>query len=129
MKKGEKMKFDKNGLLIEDGVSVKRDSKGKQRTDAWVGRFHVGCAGDMLELEKIKDTVKSMNKLLKEGDVKDKFGRDVRYRVELKGRKPIEKRINPRTGNEYGYSAFGSIVGGIANASEIDAYIYTRRQW
>jgi hypothetical protein len=67
-----------------------------------------------------------MNKLLREGDVKDKFGRDARYRVELKGRKPIKKRINPRTGNEYSYSAFGSIVGGIANASEIDAYIYRR---
>jgi hypothetical protein len=126
MKKGEKMKFDKNGLLIEDGYPVKRDSNGKQRTDAWVGRFHVGCAGDMLELEKIKGTVKHMNSLLKEGEIKDKLGRDVRYRVELKGRKPIEKKINPRTGNEYGYRKFGDIVGGIANASEIDAYIYKR---
>ncbi len=120
------MKYDKNGLLTIDDVVVKTDSNGKQRSDAWVGRFDVNCSGDMLELEKFKDTVKYMNKLLKESGVVNRLGHPVRYRVECKGRKPVEKRINPRTGNEYGYSRFGDIVGGIANAGMIDAYIYTR---
>lgn len=120
------MKYDRNGLLTIDETVVKTDENGKQRSDAWVGRFDVNCSGDMLELEKFKDTVKYMNKLLKESGVVNRFGRPVRYRVECKGRKPVEKRINPRTGNEYGYKKFGDIVGGIANASQIDAYIYTR---
>jgi|TARA_B100001093_G_C26296467_1_gene787507 hypothetical protein len=120
------MKYDKNGLLTIDDVVVKTDSNGKQRSDAWVGRFDVNCSGDMLELEKFKDTVKYMNKLLKESGVVNRLGDPVRYRVECKGRKPVEKRINPRTGNEYGYKRFGDIVGGISNAGMIDAYIYTR---
>ena len=121
------MRFDRNGLMtMEDGTTIKRDSKGKQRTDAWVGRFHVGCAGDMLELEKIKDTVKSMNKLLSQGEATDKRGRPIRYRLKVKGRKPINKVINPDTGRENGFTHFGEIIGGIANASELDAYIYRR---
>ena len=121
------MKYDKNGLLTIDDVAVKTDENGKQRSDAWVGRFDVNCSGDMLELEKFKDTVKYMNKLLKESGVVNRLGNPVRYRVECKGRKPVEKRINPRTGNECQYSnGFGDIVGGIANAGAIDAYIYTR---
>ena len=103
---------------------VKFDKKGKVRTSAYVGTFSTQCAGDMLEVEAIKDVVKNMNQELKYYKAKDQRGRDIRFRTTLKARKPINKITNPRTGNKIGYSTFGDVIGGMENAGAVDVYIH-----
>lgn len=103
---------------------IKLDKNGKVRTDAYVGTFSTECSGDMLEVESIKNMVKHMNKELKYHNALDKFGRPIRFRTTLKARKPINKVINRRTGKPNGYTAFGDVIGGMANAAEMDVYIH-----
>ena len=103
---------------------VKFDKNGKQRTAAYVGTFSTQCAGDMLEVESVKETVKNMNAELKYYKAKDSMGRDIRFRTTLKARKPINKITNPRTGNKIGYTTFGDVIGGMENAGAVDVYIH-----
>jgi tRNA isopentenyl-2-thiomethyl-A-37 hydroxylase MiaE len=96
---------------------------------AYIGTFEYGSADDMLELEEIKCMVKNMNRMLRED------GRGYyQYRVVLRGRQPVEKQeVNVysygtglRDMRKRSYDYFGNVVGGIANASKVDAYIYQR---
>lgn len=100
----------------------------KRESNAYIGTFDYGCADDMLSLENIKVMVRNMNRMLRED------GRDYKFRVCLRGRKPVEKKVinvmpwgtGMRDMREVSYDYFGNIVGGIANASCVDAYIYRR---
>jgi hypothetical protein len=103
---------------------VKLDKNGKVRTDAYVGTFSIECSGDMLEVESIKNMVKHMNKELKYHNALDKNGRPIRFRTTLKARKPINKVRHPRTGQLRGYTYHGDVIGGMANAAEMDVYIH-----
>lgn len=104
-------------------------NKNNRESDSYIGTFDVECASDMLELEEVKAMVRNMNRDLK------KAGFDYKFRVCLRGRKPAKKMMpnpspwsfipTPKTPQSYNY--FGNIVGGIANATKIDAYIYRRR--
>ena len=103
---------------------VKFDKNGKTRTTAYIGTFSTECAGDMLEVESIKNVVKNMNQELKYYDARDSYNRPIRFRTTLKARKPINKVINKRTGKPNGYTAFGDVIGGMANAGAMDVYIH-----
>jgi len=75
---------------------------------------------DMTELQAIKDSVRIINKI---GDTK--------YRVCLRGRKPAYKIIRHNHAlnktRVLSYEYGGGIVGGLANATRYDVYIYERR--
>lgn len=103
---------------------IKFDANGKPRTSAYVGTFSTQCAGDMLEVDAIKDVVKSMNAELRYYKAKDQRGRDIRFRTTLKARKPINKITNPRTGKKVGYTYHGDVIGGMENAGAVDVYIH-----
>jgi hypothetical protein len=106
---------------------IKFDNKGKQRTEAYVGTFSTECAGDMMEVESIRTLVKNFNKDLKASGATCKYGKPLRYRVDLKARQPINKVLNKRTGRLNGYTWGGDVIGGIANARAVDLYIH--RNW
>ena len=97
-------------------------------SNSYVGTFNYECADDMLRLEDLKCMVRNMNRMLRED------GRDYQFRVVLRGRKPAEKQVintmpwgsGMRRMKEVSYDYFGNIVGGIANATRVDAYIYRR---
>lgn len=103
---------------------MKFDKNGKYRTDAYVGTFSTECAGDMLEVESIKNMVKHMNKELKYHNALDKYGRPIRFRTTLKARKPINKVRHHRTGQLRGYTYHGDVIGGMENAAACDVYIH-----
>jgi hypothetical protein len=106
------------------GISVKNTGR---KSDSYVGTFSIECADDMLQLEELKAMVRNMNTMLKDSG----FGQ-YQYRVCLRGRKPIKKEVcppgyyTPGSRGPVSYNYFGNIVGGIANASKYDAYIYRR---
>lgn len=103
---------------------VKFDKNGKTRTTAYIGTFSTECAGDMLEVESIKNVIKNMNQELKYYDARDSYNRPIRFRTTLKARKPINKVTNPRTGRKVGYTTFGDVIGGMSNAGAMDVYIH-----
>jgi|TARA_R110000803_G_scaffold38546_2_gene83423 hypothetical protein len=106
---------------------MKFDSNGKQRVEAYQGTFDTFCAEDMLGVEKIKTYVKSMNAELRSYQATDKRGNAIQFRVCVKGRKPINKVLNRRTGNMIGHTGHGDVIGGMANAAAVDVYI--QRRW
>ena len=111
---------------------MKFDKNGKQRTDAYVGTYSIECAGDMLEVNKVKDFVKMMNKDLKYYDARDARGYPLRYRTSLKGRQPINKVRHHRTGQLRGYTYHGDVIGGMENCAAVDVYIHrnlTDKMW
>jgi len=108
---------------------VKLDKKGKIRTDAYVGTFDTGCAGDMLEVESIRTLVKGLNQELKNSGAVCKYGRDLRFRVDVKGRKPIHKPRKTPAGNYTGWTWGGDVIGGLSNAGAVDVYIHRRYTW
>lgn len=83
----------------------------KNRSDAYIGTFSYECADDMLSLANLRDMVSNMNRMLRE-DGRNEY----QFRVCLRGRRPVNSN----------YDYFGNIVGGLAKASEVDAYIYRR---
>lgn len=101
----------------------------KRNSDSYIGTFDYGCADDMLRLEDIKDMVKNMNRMLRE----ESYGK-YQFRVVIRGRKPVEKEevniysygTGMREMRKRSYDYHGNIVGGIANATRVDAYIYRR---
>ena len=87
----------------------------KRTSTSYVATLHVGSVADMQQLESIKKAVSLTNKF-----------NVLKKRVVVKGRKPIVKRLNNRTGNYISYGFGGNIVGGISNAKVYDVYIYDR---
>lgn len=101
-------------------------SKRVRTSTSYVGTFDVRSVEDMIKLENFKKTVKSINEDLKLAQAVNRYGSPVRYRVALKGRRPFQKQINLRTGRPISYNWAGDVVGGLANASQYDVYLYRR---
>lgn len=95
-------------------------------SDSYIGTFDVQSVADMQQLADIREMVSSLNRMLKR-----KTGKT--FRVVVRGRKPLVKMhvgrtwCRPGTVNPVSYDFGGNIVGGIANATRLDAYIYERR--
>ena len=101
--------------------------KSRKRTSQdYAGTFDVRSVNDMIALDILKKTVKNLNENLKRSGAVNKYGTPIRYRLVTKGRRPFQKHINLRTGRAISYTWAGDIVGGISNASQLDAYIYRR---
>lgn len=80
-----------------------------RKSTSYIMTVDVNSATDMDQLAIIKKAVSVANQ-----------GRANKKRVVLRGRKPISKIY-------YSYDRGGNIVGGIANASKLDVYIYDKR--
>ena len=80
-------------------------------------------AADMIQIGELKKNISALNKISKQ-----------KYRVVLRGRKPLQRQVvsiaPPIYRNsqmrERSYDYFGNVVGGLANASQIDVYVYER---
>ena len=87
----------------------------------YVGTAHVKSAGDMLELQRIRDAVKVVNKELKFAEKYSRYGdRTPRFRVKCQGRGPRAsvaraEGLNPRTYDQ-------SLP--LSKAERLDVYIY-----
>ncbi len=95
-------------------------------SSSYIGTFKRGNSEDEKALTEVKNMVHYINKCLRQSDAKDRFGALIQYRVCVKGRRPYKKFFNKLTGRMNSYNFAGDIVGGIKNASEVDAYIYRR---
>lgn len=73
---------------------------------------------DMSKLDSIRAKVSLQNK-----------DNDVKYRVIVRGRKPIAKAkiMTPSGLRTRSYDGMGNIVNGRVNAKKLDVYIYERR--
>lgn len=88
---------------------------------SFVCRLDVQSATDMEKLQVIKSSVGAMNQHVSR-----------KLRVVVRGRKPFVKMktaggwFHSESTGPVAYDVFGNIVGGIANASMIDVYLYKR---
>ena len=92
------------GIFLGKFDHINTEKVATRRSKAWVGRFNPCNSKDMQEYEVVKSIVRNVN-----SSTKDKF------RLERKGRKPIE-------GFVYG----GNPRGGMKNATLWDVYIWRR---
>ena len=92
----------------------------KRISEAYVGSVYTNDSNYQEEIQKVRDGVKRMNKILKSDKIKNSWGSQVQYRVSVKGREAIVKN------NNRSYNIHGDVVGGIANAKRLDIYIHTR---
>lgn len=97
----------------------------KRASTSYVTTLDVNSATDMEILKNIKKSVSVMN-----------YRNPNKKRVVLRGRKPAVKMLAPVYWRHWvhapaigavSYDNFGNIVGGIANATKLDVYIYDRR--
>ena len=100
-----------------------------KRTDSYVFTAHTASAGDMLEIETIRKTVKAINKQSKNAErwhnnhpMTDDLVTFPRYRVSLKGR---YGRNNPN------YCSWRANRGQVPleHAERVDVYIHRRHTW
>ncbi len=97
-----------------------------RKSDSYIGTFDVGSVTDMQQLADLRSMVRNLNKMLKR-----KTGKT--FRVVVRGRKPAVKMsvgrgyFTPASRGLVSYDFGGNIVGGIANATRLDAYLYERR--
>lgn len=91
-----------------------------RKSESYVTTLDVNSVVDMQTLKTIRATIKAVNAY-----------NHKKKRVVLRGRKPtkIGKSCNFWTGKTKigGYDWAGNIIGGLANASKLDVYIYDRR--
>ena len=99
------------------------------RSDAYIGTYFTESAGDMLEISKIRDVVKAINKQTKKAEdrhynnpMTDDYVSMPRYRVSLKGR---YGRNNPN------YCSWRGNRGQVPleHAERVDVYIHRRHTW
>jgi hypothetical protein len=97
----------------------------KRESDNYLGTFDVSSKKDMEQLSYLRNVVSSMNKMLKRETGKT-------FRVCVRGRAP-KKKMAVKDGyflsvsrKPVSYDYGGNIVGGLANATQLDAYIYNR---
>ena len=94
----------------------------KRTSTSYVCTLDVNSCADMQLLEVIRKTVKVSN-----------FRMANKKRVVVRGRKPSVKMqsaggyIHRGSKGPVAYDWAGNIVGGIANATKLDVYIYDRR--
>lgn len=96
-----------------------------RQSDSYIGTFDVQSAADMQQLSDLRQMVRNLNKTLKV-----KTGKT--FRIVVRGRKPAVKMFvgrgyyTPASRGPVGYTYGGNIVGGLANATRLDAYLYER---
>jgi hypothetical protein len=90
-----------------------------RKSSQYVFTADVNSATDMKRIQHVRDQVKQ-----------DNIGSDTKMRVCLRGRKPQVKQELYNMWTEESvirsYDWSGNIVGGLANATKIDVYIYER---
>ena len=93
-----------------------------RKSSSYVCTLDVYSVADMLDLALIRKTVSVSNKLTKN-----------KNRVVVRGRKPVVKMHYNGTYNStkgpVSYDFGGNIVGGLANATVYDVYIYDRKDY
>jgi len=105
-------------------------------SDSYIGTYWTDCAGDMLEIKKIREVVKVINKHNKKkekmalyrfenGYSKQPPVQLPRMRVELKGRGP-RKEAAIKDGTYY--HAYDQSLP-LRHAKKVDVYIYERNQY
>ena len=99
------------------------------RSDAYVMTAYTACAGDMLEIDTIRNVVKSINKQNRIAEkrhnnhpMNDDLATFPQYRVSLKGR---YGRNNPNYCSWRGKN--GSVP--LEHAERVDVYIHRRHTW
>jgi hypothetical protein len=90
----------------------------KRTSTSYVTTLDVNSSTDMEMLRTIKKAVSVMN-----------YRNPNKKRVVLRGRKPIVAYSYYWAGKTFthSYDLSGNIVGGLANATKLDVYIYDRR--
>jgi hypothetical protein len=95
----------------------------KRRSQSYVCTLDTKSVADMQQLDAIRKAINCGNNAVK-------WTGNRPLRVVVRGRKPFEKLtvINRWTGkpSTVGYDLAGNIIGGIANASKLDVYVYVR---
>ena len=87
-------------------------------SDSYLGTFHYESAGEMMELQKLRDYVSVLNKKAKMSNLKNMYGQPLRYYLKCQGRGPREHE-----GKKY-HQALP-----LKYATHVDAYIYLRYSW
>ena len=97
-------------------------------SQSYIGTYWTACAGDMLEVSKIREVIKAVNKEAKMAEKspwKNKAGvKFPRYRVKLQGRGP-RKEAAAKDGR--GYYAYDQSLP-LRHAKKVDLYIYERSE-
>ena len=97
-------------------------------SNTYVGTYWTDCAGDMLEVSKIREVIKAVNneaKWAEQSQWKNKAGvKFPRYRVKLQGRGPRKEAAvaDGRHRNAYDRSL------PLRHAERVDLYIYERSE-
>lgn len=90
----------------------------KRKSTSYVCTLDVNSVSDMETLQAIRKTVRVSN-----------YRSPAKKRVVIRGRKPATKMTVCGKVNPVSYDWGGNIVGGIANATKYDVYVYDRREW
>jgi len=89
----------------------------KRISDSYITTLDPMSANDMQTLEMLRKTIKAVNKVSKE-----------KQRVVVRGRKPFKKKevynVYQERTRTLSYDYSGNVVGGLANASRYDVYVY-----
>ena len=97
-------------------------------SNTFVGTYWTECAGDMLEVKKIREVIKAVNneaKWAEQSPWKNKAGvKFPRYRVKLQGRGP-RKEAAIKDGRHY--HAYDQSLP-LRHAERVDLYIYERSE-
>lgn len=92
--------------------------KASRTSTSYVATLNPLSEKDMIKLDAIRSKVSAGNK-----------NSEIKYRVIVRGRKPIAKAkiMTPDGLRTRSYDGMGNIVNGRVNAKKLDIYIYERR--
>tara|TARA_B100000131_G_scaffold192579_1_gene185100 strand:+ start:3877 stop:4188 length:312 start_codon:yes stop_codon:yes gene_type:complete len=97
--------------------------KNNRDSTSYIGTFQCDNPNDMSQIDMVKSIVKWFNK---------SSHKKYKVRLCLRGRKPKTKMLYPggyyqqKSKGPVSYTPSGNIMGGIKNATVLDAYIYKR---
>ena len=96
----------------------------------YLGSIYTEDAASMLQLEDLRRMIKNLNTDLRNFKAKDKRGNPIQFRVCIRGREAIKKGSCSHwlfgKADNRSYDWGGNCIGGIANASRLDVYLYRR---
>ena len=96
---------------------MKQVNMKRRCSTSYIGSVNTSCETDMIRVEEVRGIVKTMNKYLRESNAVDRRGNKLQYRVCLKGREAIKKKINrddcPKQPNEERKKTYLQIIGSI----------------
>lgn len=104
-----------------------------KRSDSYIMTADVKCAGDMLEIETIRKTISSINKINKRNEQIEEYRYNTgwsdlparkypRYRVKLQGRGP---RTKPSILDGRGFRGYDQSLP-LRHAERLDVYVHER---